>query len=71
MKIDHEREASIIGNLQETAVSIVDLKRCIADLVDCWNIQVGAWENDVLLSLYLTSPSLIPPPPHLITLPLT
>ncbi len=36
MKIDHEMEASIIGNLQD---NIADLKRCIADLVDCWNIK--------------------------------
>ncbi len=36
MKMDHEREASIISNLQD---SIADLKRCVADLVDCWNIK--------------------------------
>ena len=35
-RVDFDKEAAIIGQLQD---SIADLKRCVADVVDCWNIQ--------------------------------
>lgn len=36
MKFDCDTEASIISDLQD---KLTDLKRCVVDLVDCWNIK--------------------------------
>ncbi len=35
-KVDWEEERVIVDRLQDT---LTDLKRCIVDSVDCWNIK--------------------------------